>query len=96
VTTEHLHLAIRVQPGASRSRVGGRRGEALLVSVTARAVEGAATEAALDAVAAALGVRRRQVTLRHGDRSRDKVLTVEVAAAERARVEARAAELRDA
>ncbi len=44
--------------------------------VSARAVEGAATEAALKAVAEALGVPARDVTLVSGATSRTKVLEV--------------------
>ncbi|MBI1377527.1 MAG: DUF167 domain-containing protein [Frankiales bacterium] len=75
-------LAVRVRPGASRTRVGGWYGEAaagsaaLVVAVGARAVDGAATEAVLAAVAEALGVRRRQVVLVHGRTSRDKLLEI--------------------
>jgi uncharacterized protein YggU (UPF0235/DUF167 family) len=83
VTDSRVTLAVRVKPGSSRARVGGRydgsHGPALVVAVTARAVEGAATEAALRAVAAALGVRRAAVRLQTGQTSRDKVLAVETA-----------------
>lgn len=71
-----LSVDIRVKPGASRTKVGGRHGDALVVAVQARAVDGAATEAALVAVAKALGVRPRQVTLIRGVRSRDKVVGI--------------------
>nr|WP_297424835.1 DUF167 domain-containing protein [uncultured Actinotalea sp.] len=81
MTGEELRVAIRVRPGASRTRVGGTHGDRLVVAVTARAVEGAATEAALLAVAEALGVRRRHVRLLQGERSRDKVVAVEASAA---------------
>ena len=69
-------MAIRVGPGASRTRVGGVHGEALVIKVAARAVEGKATEAALRALAAALGVRRRDIVLVSGATSRDKVVEV--------------------
>lgn len=74
-----MRVAIRVRPGASRTRVGGAYGERLVVAVGARAVDGAATEAALDAVAKAFGVRRRAVTLVVGATSRDKVVQIELA-----------------
>jgi uncharacterized protein (TIGR00251 family) len=74
-----LRVAIRVKPGASRTRVGGAHGDALVVRVAARAVEGQATEAALLALAGALGVRRREVTLVSGRTSRDKVVEVDTA-----------------
>lgn len=72
-----VRLAIRVRPGASRTAVGGSHGDALVVRVAARAVDGAATEAALAAIAVAFGVRRRRISLVRGARSRDKVVDVE-------------------
>ncbi|MCW2889157.1 MAG: uncharacterized protein QOE54_258 [Streptosporangiaceae bacterium] len=72
-----VRVAIRVKPGGSRTRVGGAHGDALIVKVAARAVGGQATEAALRAVAGALGVRRRDVTLVSGRTSRDKVVEIE-------------------
>ena len=89
-------LAVRVRPGASRTRVGGTWGEGpqapLLVAVSARAVDGAATEAVLRAVAEALGVRRHQVRLLRGATTRDKLLEVD---ADPQDVAVRIAELRD-
>ncbi len=72
-----MRVAIRVKPGSARTSVGGRHGEALVVTVTARAVDGKATEAALRAVADAFGVKRRDVTLVAGAASRDKVIDID-------------------
>lgn len=72
-----MRVAIRVKPGASRARVGGLLGERLVVAVNARAVDGAATEAALAALADALGARRRNVRLVSGATSRDKLVEVD-------------------
>ena len=79
-----MRVSVRVTPGASRTKVGGRYGEEsgdhagiLIVRVGARAVEGAATEAALLAVAKAFGLRRADVDLvsaSMGRTSRNKVL----------------------
>ncbi len=69
-------MTIRVRPGARNTRVGGNHGGALVVRVSARAVAGQATEAALAAVAEAFGVRRRSVTLVAGAASRTKVVDV--------------------
>lgn len=88
-----MRVAIRVRPGASRTRVGGVHADRLVVVVSARAVDGAATEAALAAVADAFGVRRRQVTLVSGVTSRDKMVDVEIPPEALARARARLAEL---
>ena len=72
-----MRLAIRVKPGSARTSVGGRHGDALVVAVTARAVDGKATEAALRAVADAFDVKRREVTLVTGATSRDKVVDID-------------------
>ncbi len=89
-------VAVRVRPGAGRTRVGGRHhgphGAALIVAVSAPAVDGKATEAARRALAQALGVRPAQVALRVGATSRDKVFTVDGIAAA---VAGRLAVLRD-
>jgi hypothetical protein len=79
-----VRVAIRVKPGSSRTAVGGRHGdgEVLVVAVTARAVDGKATEAALRAVAVAFGVRRGDVTLVTGAASRDKLIEITGDAAE--------------
>jgi uncharacterized protein len=75
-----VSVAVRVRPGAGRTRVGGRyagpHGPALIVAVGASAVDGKATEAVRLALADALGVRARDVSLRIGATSRDKVFTV--------------------
>ena len=77
-----MRVVVRVRPGASRERVGGRYGDgsdaALVVAVTARAVDGAATAAVLKAVAAAFDVKLRDVTLVSGATHRTKVLDVDV------------------
>ena len=87
-----VRITVRVQPGASRTAVGGQYGEAgagqpavLVVRVRQRAVDGAATAAALEAVAAAFGARRSAVRLVAGERSRTKVLELEPAPADAAR-----------
>jgi uncharacterized protein len=81
-------VAVRVKPGAKRTAVGGRydgpHGPALIIAVTAPAVDGKATEATRRALAAALGVKPAAVTLRVGATSRDKVFEVPMEAEERA------------
>ena len=71
-----MRVTIRVVPGSRHGVVGGSRDGALLVRVRERAVEGRATEAALVALADALGVQRRAVSLVHGTTSRTKIVEV--------------------
>lgn len=85
VQDDVVRVDVRVRPGASRTRVGGAHADRLVVAVSARAVDGAATDATLKALADALGVRPRQVTLVTGRTSRDKVVAVECADAAQAR-----------
>jgi len=69
---------VRVRPGARRTAVGGRwdgpGGPALVVAVAAPAVDGKANVAVLAALAAAFGVRARQLAIVTGERGRDKVV----------------------
>jgi len=67
---------VRVKPGARREVVGGRHGDALVVAVTAPAVEGKANAAVCKALAKAFGIRRQDVTIVAGERGRDKVIEV--------------------
>jgi uncharacterized protein (TIGR00251 family) len=80
-----VRISIRVRPGAGRTAVGGSHDGALVVRVAAPAVDGRATEAALTAVADALGVRRRAVTLVTGATSRTKVVDIDGGDADRLR-----------
>lgn len=79
-TRDQVTVAVRVRPGASRTRVGGRYdgryGPALVIAVSAPATEGRATEAARRALAVALDVRPSSVSLRSGAIGRDKLFTV--------------------
>jgi uncharacterized protein len=70
-------------------------GEAnLVVRVVARAVDGKATEAALRALADALGLRRRDLALVHGATSRTKVVEIDTPPADEPALLARLAALR--
>lgn len=78
LSVHDVRITIRVKPGTSRTRVGGRYGDnALIVAVEARPVDGAANEAVLDALAEALGVRPHRVHLVQGHTARTKVVTIE-------------------
>lgn len=71
-----FRFAVRVKPGSRRDAVGGRwddgRRTALVVAVTAPASEGKANDAVCRVLAAAFGVRKRQVRIVSGEHARDK------------------------
>ena len=71
-----MRVLIRVTPGASRVAVGGTHEGALIIKVSARAVEGQATDAARKALAKELGVAPRDVQLVRGATSRTKLLEI--------------------
>ena len=72
-----MQLEVHVHPGSRRASIGGTYDGALVVRVRARAVDGAATNEVLDAVANAFNVRRAAVRLVRGATSRRKVLTID-------------------
>ncbi|WP_312856629.1 DUF167 domain-containing protein [Phytoactinopolyspora halotolerans] len=74
-------MTVRVKPGSKSPRVGGRYGDALVIAVRERAVDGKATRAAVAALADALGCTRRDVRLVAGETSRTKIMDVPESAA---------------
>jgi uncharacterized protein YggU (UPF0235/DUF167 family) len=72
---------VRVRPGAKGDHIGGTWGEGpdgpLNVWVSAPAVDGAANKATIQILAAALKVRKRQLSITAGHKSRVKTLCLE-------------------
>ena len=69
-------LRLHVQPGAGRTAVVGRHGDALKVRVAAPPSGGRANEACTELIAGILGVKGSQVALSGGESSRQKRVTV--------------------
>ena len=69
-------LAVRVQPGASRTEVVGEYGEQLKIRLQAPPVDGTANAALVAFVASELGLPRSAVTVVRGQASRSKVLRI--------------------
>ncbi len=65
-------LCVRVQPRASRNELTGWRDGVLSIRLTAPPVDGSANRACREFLAAALGVRRADLELVSGEKSRDK------------------------
>ncbi len=88
-------LRVRVQPGAGRSSVTGRHGDALALKVGAPPIGGRANSECVELVADLLGVRKSQVEIVSGEKSRLKRVRVSDIDPDQAR-EAIARELRSA
>lgn len=69
-------LKLHVTPRGSRSEITGWREDTLCVKITAPPVEGAANAAILKFIADSLGVRKSQVELVSGERSREKTVRI--------------------
>jgi uncharacterized protein len=72
-------LAVRAVPGASAAKIVGLHGDELRVRVCSPPVDGRANDEILKVVAAAVGVRAREVVLSSGHTSRSKQLVVHLA-----------------
>ena len=70
-------LRLRVSPGASRSAILGRHGDAWKVRVAAPPERGRANEAVCRFLADTLSLPRAGVTLVSGHGARDKVIEIE-------------------
>lgn len=71
---ETARLRLRVSPGAARTEIVGRQGEAWKVRVSAPPERGRANAAILSLLAETLGVPRSGLTIVAGHGSRDKVV----------------------
>jgi uncharacterized protein (TIGR00251 family) len=69
-------ITVRLQPRARRDEIVGVRNGVLVARVSAPALQGRANEALGRLIACHLGVRRSQVSIVRGERSRDKLVRV--------------------
>lgn len=65
-------LTVHAQPGARRTEIVGRHGDAVKIRVAAPPVDDRANDALVVFLAEAFGVRRSAVTIRSGASSRHK------------------------
>lgn len=82
-----VRIDIRVIPRSTKNGIDGVRDGRILVRVTAAPVEGAANDAVVATIAAALDLPRRAVRVVHGNSSRNK--TIEITGLDAAAVRAR-------
>ena len=76
VSDSAISLSVHAKPGSKFSQIVDASGPLLEVQIAARAVEGAANVELVDFLSGVLKVKRRQVSIVSGDKSRDKILQV--------------------
>lgn len=74
---DELTLKVRVIPNAHKNSLVGMQDGVLVVRLTAPPVEGKANQALLEFLASLWGLRRQQVQLRSGQKSRHKLVQVQ-------------------
>ncbi len=77
MTEVSTRLRLRVSPGASRSRVVGRHGDAWKVAVAAAPERGRANDALVALLAETLEMPRRDVTVVSGQSGREKIVELD-------------------
>jgi uncharacterized protein (TIGR00251 family) len=73
----HLILNLHIQAGAKNTLVAGLHGDALKIKIAAPPTDGRANEVLVKFLAKHLAVPIRQVKVRRGSRSPDKIVIVE-------------------
>ena len=71
-TGSGVFLDVRVIPRAAKSQITGRRGDALVIRLSAPPVDGAANAELIELFAQALGIPKRNIEIVAGHRSRTK------------------------
>ncbi|KAK4393816.1 hypothetical protein Sango_1852400 [Sesamum angolense] len=70
-------ISIHAKPGSKLATITDMNDEALGVQIDAPAKDGEANAALLDYISSVIGVKKRQVSIGSGSKSRDKVVIVE-------------------
>ncbi|XP_038693580.1 UPF0235 protein C15orf40 homolog isoform X1 [Tripterygium wilfordii] len=77
IAPSSVAITIHAKPGAKLSSITDFSDEAVGVQIDAPAKDGEANAALVEYVSSVLGVKRRQLSIRSGSKSRDKVIIVE-------------------
>ncbi len=85
VTASGVEFAVKVVPGASRTKIAGLLGAALKLAVAAPPEGGKANDAVVDLLAKAAGVKRGQVSIVAGQTQPHKRVAISGCTAEQLR-----------
>ncbi|TYJ38077.1 hypothetical protein E1A91_A05G418200v1 [Gossypium mustelinum] len=77
VPPSSVAITIHAKPGAKSSSITDFSDDSVGVQIDAPAKDGEANAALLDYISSVLGLKRRQVSIGSGSKSRDKVVVVE-------------------
>ena len=69
---EKVSVKVHANPKSSKNMIAGWKEDVLYIKITAPPVEGAANEAIIKFLAKELGVKKNQISLEKGDKSREK------------------------
>lgn len=75
-TSEGIELVLHVLPNAPKSQIVGLHGERLKIKIKAPPVEGKANEEIVQFFSTVLGIPKKQIDFRRGERSKSKTLLV--------------------
>jgi uncharacterized protein (TIGR00251 family) len=74
--SRRISLTLHVQPGAKRSEIAGRHGDALKIRIAAPAVDNKANAALIAYLSETLEVPKSAIVIRHGATGRGKVIEI--------------------
>ncbi|XP_044480006.1 UPF0235 protein C15orf40 homolog [Mangifera indica] len=77
VSSTSVAITIHAKPGSKVSSITDVSDDAVGVQIDAPAKDGEANAALLEYISSVLGVKRRQVSIGSGSKSRDKIVVVE-------------------
>lgn len=72
-----MKLNIYVQPGAKKTSFEGLHGDAIKIKIKAPPQDGKANEELIEFISDKLGIKKSRVKISHGEKSRNKVLSIE-------------------
>ncbi|KAL6551944.1 hypothetical protein OROGR_008098 [Orobanche gracilis] len=77
VPPSSVAISVHAKPGSKVATITDMNGEALGVQIDAPAKDGEANVALLEYISSVIGVKRRQVSIGYGSKSRDKLVVIQ-------------------